>query len=200
MSDAKAQIDKDKADPSMEEILATIRRIIAEDEQKMTGRQAAATGVAAERNEPRHDHDSRESDAVLVLTEAVNDDGSVRHIEPSAAAAAVPPLPEGRIEPEPPRPDIPSEPLASGEHSLRAGQRLSSSASSLAAAALARRAERERREADIPMGAAGKTLEDIVRETLEPLLQAWLEENLPKIVEPLVRAEIARVVAETNPR
>jgi len=198
MSDTKTQIDKDKADPSMEEILATIRRIIAEDEQKMTGRLAAAAGVAPERNEPRHNDDPR--DAVLVLTEAVNDDGSVRHIEPSSEATAIPPLPEGRVEPEPPRPDIPSEPLASGEHTLHAGQRLSSSASSLAAAALARRAERERREADIPLGAAGKTLEDIVRETLEPLLQAWLDENLPKIVEPLVRAEIARVVAETNPR
>jgi cell pole-organizing protein PopZ len=196
MSDVKTQADKDKADPSMEEILATIRRIIAEDEQKMTGRLAAATGVAPERNEPRR-NDPRESDAVLVLTEAVNDDGSVRHIEPSPEAAIIPPSPEGRIEPQSPRPDIPSEPLASGKH---AGQRLSSSASSLAAAALARRAERERREADIPLGAAGKTLEDIVRETLEPLLQAWLDENLPKIVEPLVRAEIARVVAETNPR
>ena len=38
-----------------------------------------------------------------------------------------------------------------------------------------------------------KTLEDLVREMLRPLLKAWLDENLPGMVERLVRAEIERV-------
>jgi cell pole-organizing protein PopZ len=38
-----------------------------------------------------------------------------------------------------------------------------------------------------------RTLEDIVREMLRPMLKQWLEENLPGLVERLVRAEIERV-------
>ncbi len=42
--------------------------------------------------------------------------------------------------------------------------------------------------------AGDRTLEDVVRDLLRPLLKAWLDENLPEIVERLARAEIARVV------
>lgn len=38
-----------------------------------------------------------------------------------------------------------------------------------------------------------KTLEDLVREMLRPMLKAWLDENLPGMVERMVRAEIERV-------
>jgi cell pole-organizing protein PopZ len=38
-----------------------------------------------------------------------------------------------------------------------------------------------------------RTLEDLVREMLRPLLKSWLDENLPSLVERLVRAEIERV-------
>ncbi|MGD0025234.1 MAG: DUF2497 domain-containing protein [Xanthobacteraceae bacterium] len=38
-----------------------------------------------------------------------------------------------------------------------------------------------------------RTLEDLVREMLRPLLKAWLDENLPGMVDRLVRAEIERV-------
>ena len=38
-----------------------------------------------------------------------------------------------------------------------------------------------------------RTLEDLVREMLRPMLKTWLDENLPGIVERLVRAEIERV-------
>jgi uncharacterized protein len=37
------------------------------------------------------------------------------------------------------------------------------------------------------------TLEDLVREMLKPMLKAWLDDNLPGLVERLVRAEIERV-------
>jgi cell pole-organizing protein PopZ len=37
------------------------------------------------------------------------------------------------------------------------------------------------------------TLEDVVRETLRPMLQSWLDENLPSVVERMVQAEIERV-------
>ena len=38
-----------------------------------------------------------------------------------------------------------------------------------------------------------RTLEDLVKDMLRPMLKSWLDENLPIIVERLVRAEIERV-------
>ena len=38
-----------------------------------------------------------------------------------------------------------------------------------------------------------RTLDDLVREMLRPMLKAWLDDNLPSLVERLVRAEIERV-------
>ena len=38
-----------------------------------------------------------------------------------------------------------------------------------------------------------RTLEDLVREMLRPMLKSWLDDNLPGVVERLVRAEIERV-------
>ncbi|MBX9827495.1 MAG: DUF2497 domain-containing protein, partial [Xanthobacteraceae bacterium] len=38
-----------------------------------------------------------------------------------------------------------------------------------------------------------RTLEDLVREMLRPLLKSWLDDNLPGMVERIVRAEIERV-------
>ena len=40
----------------------------------------------------------------------------------------------------------------------------------------------------------GPTVADIVREEMRPMLKAWLDNNLPTMVEKLVRAEIDRVV------
>jgi cell pole-organizing protein PopZ len=38
-----------------------------------------------------------------------------------------------------------------------------------------------------------RTLEDLVREMLRPMLKSWLDDNLPGLVERLVRSEIERV-------
>jgi cell pole-organizing protein PopZ len=37
-----------------------------------------------------------------------------------------------------------------------------------------------------------RTLEDLVREMMRPMLKAWLDDNLPSLVERVVRAEIER--------
>jgi cell pole-organizing protein PopZ len=42
------------------------------------------------------------------------------------------------------------------------------------------------------------TLEDIVREMLRPMLKSWLDDNLPNMVERMVRAEIERVARGRN--
>jgi cell pole-organizing protein PopZ len=43
------------------------------------------------------------------------------------------------------------------------------------------------------LGNNARTLEDLVKEMLRPMLKAWLDDNLPGLVERIVRAEIERV-------
>src|SRR5215204_4883790 len=104
MSDAKPP-----SDLSMDEVLATIRRIIAEDEQSTSSGAAGGSG--------RPGPAAAASDDVLELTEALNEDGTVRHLapigstsrpaerlrEPPPPAASEKPEPEARPEPLLPR-------------------------------------------------------------------------------------------------
>jgi cell pole-organizing protein PopZ len=39
----------------------------------------------------------------------------------------------------------------------------------------------------------GRTVEELVSELIRPMLKTWLDDNLPGLVERLVRAEIERV-------
>src|SRR5437763_5580827 len=103
---------KSPADPPMEEILATVRRIIAEDE---SGNSSPAAGAA-----PASGGD------VLELTEALEADGSIRHIPPFGAALRGPgesrnsPLGDGRIEPA--APNLVGGPPERGDPSLGASE------------------------------------------------------------------------------
>jgi uncharacterized protein len=166
MSDKKLS-----AEPSMDEILASIRRILAEDD-------ATAARPAIR---PRGNGD------VLDLTEALNDDGTVRHIAPVALVMPETPSPKpsdrGRVEPAAPQ---------LGQ-SIIEPRLVSDAASDAVAASFARLASVSNRED------GEYSLDDLVRETLRPMLQAWLDENLPGLVERLVRAEITRVVGAIRP-
>ena len=159
----------------MDEILASIRRILAEDDHAMT------------RPSPR----SRANGDVLDLTEAINDDGSLRHIPPIALvtpeAAAQGCTMAGSNRPRRAPRSIGKKgggPSAGVGCCFRCGEK---------AASFARLASVPRRED------GDRSLDDIVRETLRPMLQAWLDEHLPELVERLVRAEIARVVGAIRP-
>ncbi len=54
-------------------------------------------------------------------------------------------------------------------------------------------------ERGVTVSRGGPSLEDIVREELRPLLKEWLDSHLPPLVERLVRAEIERVVGRAAP-
>ena len=43
------------------------------------------------------------------------------------------------------------------------------------------------------LGNNARTLEDLVKDMLRPMLKSWLDDNLPGLVERIVRAEIERV-------
>ena len=50
------------------------------------------------------------------------------------------------------------------------------------------------READEVAIGGGRTLEELVRTSLAPELKAWLDENLPDLVERIVREEVRKMV------
>jgi hypothetical protein len=103
---------------------------------------------------------------VLDLTEAM----TAETLEPMMAEPApIPPMPELQTEPTPP-----PRPLISSSTSAA----VDSAFNTLAHTVLVQNA---------------RTLEDLVREMLRPLLKSWLDDNLPGMVERLVRAEIERV-------
>jgi cell pole-organizing protein PopZ len=148
---------------------------------------------------------------VLELTEAIAEDGSVRRLSSSSEPGRTVPgeaaKPEaGRVEPQPPRPQGEGAvaPAARKEEAAEGSEAIVSATAAGAAAAslagLATLGRERRREGETPLGTAGKTLEDLVRDLLRPLLQTWLDNNLPDLVERLVREEIARVVREAGLR
>ena len=47
---------------------------------------------------------------------------------------------------------------------------------------------------DIAIGSRDMTLEGLIREVLRPLLKEWLDENLPYLIERLVKKEIDHMV------
>jgi uncharacterized protein len=221
MSDAKSPPEL-----SMDEILATIRRIIAEDEQPggsaaggaTAGSAGAGSGAAVGAGGVAAKATARDNaDEIVELTEAINEDGTVRHLAPiggtSRIAALREPAPAAaQVEPEPelaPSPaDAPSPPAApvqavspgpthAPEPAVSIDERLVSDWASTAAGAafvrLASAPQESQPERAIAPGVADRTLEGVVSDLLRPVLQTWLDEHLPEIVERLVKAEIVRV-------
>jgi cell pole-organizing protein PopZ len=214
---AKAQ------EPSMEEILASIRRIIADEDSAKaptagpphpaSASTPAATGspvrpVAVPTSpvpagpdaasvlpgpELPPAADNPNKDNVLELTESMVEppqvtpafqtiDGQPDVVftdQPVAAEPKVMDEPRRPPAAPPPPPPVSSQPgLQPGLLSARTTEAVNSAFNSLAQTVLVQNA---------------RTLEDLVREMLRPMLKSWLDDNLPSMVERIVRAEIERV-------
>lgn len=155
-----------QAEPSMEEILASIRRIISEEEQAPT---AEPVLDLTQTDEPQALPDD---DIVFEAVEAV-----VAEESPAPAPGPVQTSTEVEIDmPSPARVETPPDTI------------LSPPTASAAAGALARLAG-TLRVSDTP----GQTVEGVVRELLKPMLKEWLDKNLPAIVEARVEAELERI-------
>jgi uncharacterized protein len=187
-------------EPTMEEILASIRRIINEDDDAKPEAKAAPEPQAVElapapEPEPAQAHE----DDVLELTDRVEDDAMSGGTAPMAIADDLmivdredEPAPEPEPEPEPapapaaaaPRPAPAPEPAREAdEDSL-----LDAAPASLAAGMFAALSDNLRVSSE-----QGQTLEGIVREMMRPMLKKWLDDNLPAIVEEKVQAEVERI-------
>ncbi len=177
----------------MEEILASIRRIISEDEPQAEPAAEAAPApepeaVAAPAPEPEPEPQpfaaaAAPADDVLELTDPLPEpepepavethgDLEVREVLPE-------PEPEPAFDPAPQpfaaAPAFDDEPL------------MSTPAADETASAFGHLAR------SIAMPSASRTLEDVVRELLNPLLKAWLDEHLPTIVQAKVEEEVERI-------
>jgi uncharacterized protein len=233
-------------EPSMEEILASIRRIIADDEAKPADRPAAAAPAAPAPKPVLKDippsaipavrasaakpaapapapkpappapppaaaaasNNQDDIDAMLASLEEDTAEEEVRKPQPDGdvfeltdemalpdppPAPAPPPAasfskidPQDDLEftearaaqrhpkPEPPPAEMPMAPILS-RSTVNA---VESAFNTLAHTVLSNNA---------------RTLEDLVKEMLRPMLKSWLDDNLPGLVERIVKAEIERV-------
>jgi len=199
-------------EPSMEEILASIRRIIADDDATKTSQRPAEPPKPAAPS-PRPEPKPAEVFARPPVEEpelpaaALDQAADILDLTESMAA---PEFAEPEPEPEPaplPSPAPPqfrridgypdvsfTEPeqkaAAKDAEEVRAnderGQLLSSTTSAAVDSAFNTLAQ-------TVLVQNARTLEDLVREMLRPMLKTWLDDNLPAMVERLVRNEIERV-------
>lgn len=162
----------------MEEILASIRRIISEDD--------APAEPAAEAAPPPPPEPEPVDDDILELTDPISPEPEPE-LPPLETVGDIdvysPPEPEPEPEPvytpPPAAPAFNRDEMADnlvGDHAASAA---ASAFGSLSSALL--------------MPKDGRTLEDVVRELLRPLLKEWLDQNLPRIVETKVEEEVHRI-------
>jgi len=188
----------------MEEILASIRRIISEDSQDdaddAAPEDAAAESLADTAREPDTDTDAPEpAEEPAAEPEAAEE--APADSEPLEGQAAVDDIFELTEVVDESGPDAEPEleagdawdslqdldpPPAPGDDAL-----VSESTEQAAGATFAELS------AMLVGGyeGSGNTLEGLVREMLKPMLRTWLDENLPRIVEDMVEREVARIAS-----
>ncbi|HEV2567708.1 DUF2497 domain-containing protein [Sphingomonas sp.] len=163
----------------MEEILSSIKRIIAEEGEAPSSR--------AVRAEPE------EEPEVLELTQSFAEPETMQPVEttpepisaeeaPAIATAPVAPPARPFVTPAAPSPASPAETLISPQAADATRQALASLSHLIV-------------KPEDP--AADNTLEGLVREMLRPMLKEWLDANLPGIVQATVDREVARISGRT---
>lgn len=187
-----------QGDLAMEDILASIRRILKED----TEAGAQPTPEPAEAGQ----RPAPEPEGVLLLDESM----MVAEPKPTATSPTPSDVPPAT---EPPATAV-DAPMGAGSASLgqdgaeaaldAMSRRLLAPEAAAATAAslgsLVRTLANERNTLVHRGGqAGGPTIEELVREELRPFLKAWLDQHLPALVERVVRAEIDRVLGSSLP-
>ena len=206
------------AEPSMEEILASIRRILKDDEAGRTAPMALDEEVlvldAAMIAKPAELGSGTDLPAAAEPAGATDFQGrhlaSAPELSTGAPAAAAPDgcavdepafiPPEDTLATPGPALYIQAdhwEPVMSENiqppEALIGDEARDSAKSSIGALVRSIGAERS-----VQVSRGGITIEDIVREEIRPMLKSWLDTYLPSLVERIVRAEIERVVDRTQ--
>lgn len=182
-------------DPSMDDILASIRKIISDDEARgREGKTASPIkGGTASSSSPA------EKDDVLLLTELA-DEPKADFPLPSSALA----LPRTKQPAAPvPASTASTTPNSALEHPVTQSRShkglVEPVAAELAASALERLSPAVLESAAQPAAPdpgpamSGRNLDDVVKELLRPMMKEWLDKNLPALVERYVELEIVRL-------
>ncbi|WP_189486851.1 DUF2497 domain-containing protein [Asticcacaulis endophyticus] len=185
--------DQSAHEPTMEEILASIRRIISEDDAPEEAAEAPAEVAVAEPEpapEPEPEpmaafEEDEPEDDVLELTEPyvaapVASIGDLDAYEPVAAVAPPAPKPEPKPVYSAPEPDFGASRLVSDRTESTAANAFGALTNALL----------------VPKD--GRTLEDVLKELMRPMLQDWLDKNLATIVEEQVRLEVERIARQAR--
>src|SRR5215470_20071931 len=202
--------ERQRVEPSMDEILASIRRLITEDTERSSGVPHLSAAAAPTLAEAEAAYESEPGDELLLTEMLADDDPVIRlpetgpvgvgigRIEPVALGLPT----EGRQEPTFARPaavaPLPPAEAPTVAVARTATDQLMSQDRAKASSALLRELVRAVTKANELSLGGDPTLEALVREALAPLLRNWLDANLPAMVERLVKAEIDRVVARAE--
>lgn len=166
-------------DPSMEDILASIRRILNEDEPSTPAANSSASPEPLTLTED------------MLVAEEPEVEPEAEPLPPPTPIAA--PIPVSAPIPLPPAP-YPLAPPPPAVLALPADALLAPAAAAAASASIGSLVRAVSQDRDAAVTRGGPSIEDVVREEVRPLLKAWLDQHLPELVERLVRAEIERVV------
>ncbi|MBW6523399.1 DUF2497 domain-containing protein [Sphingomonas sp. RHCKR47] len=170
------------AEPSMEDILSSIKRIIAEEGDTGTPRhrrngQGRATPLPMSRDDEDEDEVLELSDPISPPTPPLVPPSQPVH-EPRVAAAPAQ------------RTQAPVSHTPGKDHDAPGAHVSAATVEATRGAldSLSRLLVKPEPESD-------GTLEGLVREMLRPMVSSWLDRNLPAIVEQLVAREIAKITA-----
>ena len=172
-------------EPSMEDILSSIKRIIAEDSS------AALAGSRLKRSVGLSPLPRPETSSIPAVQEGADEaQNRQEEILELTDPVAVEPVPEPAAETIKPAPAPKSklaEPVQAEVKTTLVSQDTANASRSSLAALSAMIVK--------PDIVGSDTLEGLVRDMLKPLLADWLDANLPEIVERQVAQEIARISA-----
>jgi len=185
-------------EPTMEEILASIRRIISDESDEETAQDDADEDIndeVAPEPEPVPEPELAPEPAPVSEPEPVPEPEPIPEPEPAPAPELVPePAPELFLEPEPvpePEPE-PEEDIFELTDFATAGE-VDAIVSPPVESETAESFSSLTRMMVAGYNGADNTLEALVRVMLKPMLQGWLDENLPTIVQDAVEREVARI-------
>ena len=196
-------------EPSMEEILASIRRIISDDDDQSKTEETQVDPDPAEPDEPIEEQELEQApsstDVVAPAAEPeVDDDDDDEVLDLTDMDVADPePLFEQQAyqapvplvaAPEPPPPAPPPPAPQHDRDKLVSTPQASETIDEFTK--LGNKLYEDVRE--LPIGNGAVTLEELTRELVRPMSKEWLDQHLPITVERLVREEIERLVMQSQ--
>ncbi len=183
-------MENTQPEPSMEEILASIRRIISEDEGEIEAESQAPVASQPPPSQPS------EEKVEFAESEAVDEEHSIEDLEPSDTGLT---SSEG-VESQ----DNSSDDVAEMHQEMEDDEMVNKMTAAvtadeneslldeITAAAATQAFDSLSQNIQVSKG-DGRTLEDMVAQFLQPMLKTWLDDNLPAIVEDKVEEEVQRL-------